>query len=353
MVHPDVGNLPQKCASYPPAANADNAANSAAGILSKMSAAKQGCNISAMNASMGGKISGPLGMGSGSFSAQMSTLKKSGCQTLAAVIGNFNNSVYQARCMIQNDSTNSTTDVEIDQSANLNSLGAGSLISNNCPGGAVWDQSASITAKVITKISAQTSENIANVVQQGLKNTADNVGKVKEGYQGTGSGVQALTSIHQQLTNASQSNEIYNHIVKLCNKFSINQSINANAIAGGQIINSLPCKWSATAVLDLQLANIVSAAYSSDITSTIAAFMSSKESQKISVVEKSVPCVVCDMFSDNTGMIIGIVVAIIVVFVIIKFAKSKKGSALSGNLASAVGKGANSALAKSVIKGMA
>lgn len=342
-----MSNLPSQCSAYPPQGNADNVANAASTILSKMSAASQGCDLNSFNTAIAGQISGPLGMGSAGFAAQASDLKKSGCQSLAAIVGNFTNSVYQARCIIENDDVSATTTVSIDQVVNLNAIGPGSSIQSNCPNGSNWTQNADIKAKVISTISKTSSAKIAEIVQQGLKNTADQIGQIKGGYQGTDSGFQALSSIQSKLQNASQSSQLSNTLTKLAENFSINQGFNYNAIAGGKI-GIVPCVWTANAIIDLQIANIVSAAYTSDITSAVSSFLKSTDSQKVSVISQGVPDSIGAMFNalkSNWIVIVGIIVFLIIGVAAFKFMKSKQGQKLMQDASNKIGASKNISMA--------
>ena len=317
-------NLPSSCQSYAPNQDNSNAGNMGSQLLNSMGAQKS-CDLTSFYAAVGGKVSeGPGGLlGSAEISAQMNGLKKSGCQVMAAVVGNFLNSIYQSRCVIENDSTQSTTTVTINQSANVEAVGAGSEV--NCPDGIDINQSATVIAKVINDISTTTSNTIASVAQAGLANTAAQVGKIKDGYQGTSSGAKYLQTIQDKLIQASQSTSLKNAIAGVCNDYTVNQNGNVVAKSGG-VVFSKNCTFTQNSYLDLQLANIISNAYSSDIKSAVSAFLTSKESQDTSTYSEGAPNVVGDMFKNNWMYIVGAVVAVILGIFLLKFMKSKNAA---------------------------
>lgn len=326
--------LPQQCHSFAPNADASNAGEMTKQLMNSIGGS-QGCNLDSFYADAAGSMSaGPGGMlGHGSFSMSVGGLHKVGCQSINAVVGNFLNSVYTARCTIENDSTSETTDVEIDQNMFLSAVGPGSVISNNCPPGtSKWSESVTVNAKVVTSISKTSAQNIATTVQQGMQNTASQMQKSTSGFQATDSGVKQADEMQQKLMNASQDSSIYNTIVDNCTKFISKQSVTAQAVAGAKIINSLPCTWTPSAVMDLQLANIVSSAYSTSVTSSIGAFLKSDVAQKQVITSKGAPNVVGEMFMSGTikYIVFGLVICILIA-AIFKFKSRKNKTSGTGS----------------------
>ena len=324
----DLSDLPQKCESYPPNDSTANAGNMAAGVLDSIGGS-QGCDLEQNSFSIGGKVAGPFGLASAAFAAQSNNLKKSGCQTINAVVGNYLNSVYEARCIIQNDTFSSKQIVEINQQMFLNASGAGSVIENkNCPGGMRANLNATMKVTSISSISKSSSDQIARVVSQGMENTASQLQKINEGFQATGSGSTQLSDINSTIRQELNDNSINNTISEAISKYVINQTINAQALAGGKLINVMPCEWNATALMDMQLANVVSSAYSTSTTNAISAFLKSAQAQEQVVITEGAPNAVMAMFSDNMTSIIGVIVLLALAFGVYKFMGNKPGDKL-------------------------
>jgi hypothetical protein len=319
-------NLPSQCNAYPPNADTTNMTSMGSALLNKMGMQQSGCDLSTFNAAVAGKGSaGPGGiLGSMEMSAQLSGLKKSGCQVVAALLGNYMNSIYLARCSIENDSTNIVTTSTISQTANVEAVGPGSKVF--CTGGINISQSGSITARSISKISSSSANTIAEIAQQGLSNTAAQIGKIKDGYQGTSSGAKSLQAIQSKLENDSQSTTVKNAITSVVNKFSIDQNGNIIATDGGIIMNSASCVITQTSLMDLQLANIISNAYSSSVSDSISAFLQSNDSQSTSLDSQGVPDTVGDMLKNNWALIAGAVVAVALGLFLVSFLKSKNAA---------------------------
>jgi len=337
-------SLPSSCKSFAPSTSSSNAGQMTKQLMDSIGGS-QGCDMNSMFAAVAGKADAGWGAASGSFTASVGDLHKVGCQSINALVGNFLNSVYTARCIVQNDSVQSTTNVTINQSMNQNASGAGTVISNNCPPGTTdYDQSASVSANVITTISATAADHIATVVQQGMQNTADQMQKSISGFQATGSGSKQAQEMQQQLTNSAQSSDVKNNITALISSFNVNQSLNYSANAGAKITD-VPCKWTPHAVMDLQIANIVSSAYSSDVTNSIGAFLKSDMAQKQLTKDKGAPDVVKDLFDSGSILeyIVGAVVLCILGYAIYKFQSNKKAKA---KLAGLAGSGEESKLAE-------
>jgi hypothetical protein len=319
-------NLPSQCSSYPPNANTTNMTSMGSALLNKMGMQQSSCDLSTFNAAMAGKGSaGPGGMlGSMEMSAQLSGLKKSGCQVVAALLGNYMNSIYLARCAIENDSTNIITTSSINQTANIYAVGPGSKVF--CTGGINISQTGSITARSISKISSSSANAIADIAQQGLSNTAAQIGKIKDGYQGTSSGAKSLEAIQDELQNDSQSTTVKNAITDVVNKFSVDSTGNVYALDGGVVMNSSSCIITQSSLMDLQLANIISNAYSSSVSDTISAFLQSDDSQSTSLESQGVPDTVGDMLKNNWALIAGAVVAVALGLFLVSFLKSKNAA---------------------------
>lgn len=317
-------NLPTQCNAYPPAADNSNIGNMGSQLLDSMGG-QQSCDLSSFYAAVGGKASaGPGGLfGNAEFSGQLNGLKKSGCQVMASIVGSFLNSVYQARCVIENDNSSTFDTVEINQNAYFNAIGPGSVI--NCPGGININQSANLTARVVNTISSTSANTIAGIAQAGLSNAAAQVGQVKDGYQGTGSGSKYLQAIQSKLIQASQSQSVKNAITNAVNNYKVNQNGIVNAISGG-VVFSKCCNVSQDAIIDLQLANIISNAYTTDIKDSVSSFLSNKSSLETSNISDGAPDVVGGMFKNNWMYIVGAVVAVILGIFLLKFLKSKNAS---------------------------
>lgn len=325
-------NLPTSCQFYQPQQDTSNAGNMGSQLLDSMGA-RQSCDLTSFYAAMAGKASaGPAGMfGGAEFSAQMNGLKKSGCQVMAAIVGNYLNSIYQSRCVIENDSTNTTTDVVIDQTAYLSAAGPGAGIT--CSGGIDINMTGSISAKAISKISSSSASTIAGITQAGLATTAQQIGKIKEGYQGTSSGAKYLQTIQDKLVQASQSSSVKNAITSVVNKYTINQKGFIESLSGAPVVSGKQCTITTNALIDLQLANIISNAYTTDLKDAISAFVSGSQGQVTAVVSAGAPDVVGDMLKNNWMYIAGAIAAVILGLFLLKFLKSKNASKMIDTVA--------------------
>ena len=339
--------FPSSCKSFAPSTSTSNAGQMTKQLMDSIGGS-QGCDMNSMFAAVAGKGSVGFGMGSASFAASVGDLHKVGCQSINALVGNFLNSVYTARCIVQNDGVKSTTNATINQNMTVNATGAGTVITNTCPPGTSdYSQSANISAKVITTISATAIQHIATVIQQGMQNTADQMQKSISGFQATGSGAKQAQEMQQQLTNSAQSSDVKNNITALINKFNESQNLTFNASAGA-VVTVVPCKWTPHAVMDLQIANIVSSAYSSDVTNSIGAFLKSDMAQQQIIKDKGAPDVVGDLFNSGSILeyIVGAVVLCILGYSIYKFQSNKKAKAKLAGLAGKLGSGDDSKLAE-------
>ena len=325
-------NLPSTCQTYKPEQDDSNAGNMGSQLLNSMGASKS-CDLTSFYASMAGKTSaGPAGMlGSAEFAAQMNGLKKSGCQVMAAVVGNYLNSIYQSRCFIENDASESISSATINQNSSFNVVGPGSKIT--CPGGINVTQTASMQVKSLGNISSSTASMIASITQAGLATTAQQVGKIKDGYQGTDSGAKFLQTIQDKLVEQSQSTQVKNAITKVVNNYTVNQNGSINVAAGGVLTVSGPCNVNQTSMMDLQLANIISNAYTSSVSDSIAAFVSGEQGQATSVISGGAPNVVGAFLENNWMYIIGAIAAVILGVFLLKFLKSKNAGKIIDTVA--------------------
>ena len=315
-------SYPQSCKQYQPDADSANAGNMTQNILSKLSGAKYNCDLSSFNASVAGKVSAPLDLGSASFAAQVGTLNKSGCQVVAALVGNYLNSVYQARCVIENDASKSTTQVLFNQNMSETAIGRGSSITSNCPSGGTWSQNLTNTVTSLTSISSASQDSINAIVQAGLNNTVSQLGQIKDGFQGTGSGAQSVTTIQNTIKQQIQDSSVKNAITAAVTNFKYDQAGIFTALQGGTISN-VPCNYSQNAMIDLQIAGIISNAYTSQITESVASFLKSSASQKTGYVDPGAPNVVGALFASNWGIIVGAIALLIIGVVVIKALKTK------------------------------
>ena len=315
---------PQSCSSFPPGADSSNAGNMAQNILSKLSGASNNCNISSTNAAAAFEASGPLGFGSVKGSAQISNLEKSGCQVVAALVGNYLNSVYQSRCIIENDVSSSVQSVIVNQSFSETANGQGSSITSFCPPNTVtsWSQSATIQVRSLQHISSASQNAMVSVVQAGLANTANQLTQVKDGYQSTSSGAQSVSAIQNSITSNIQNSSVKDAITKAITEFNLNQSITVNALNGATISNT-PCIMDQHASMDLILANIISNAYTNEITDSVSQFLTSEIGQKSKSDNQGVPDDIGAMFASNWGIIVGAIALLIIGVVVIKALKTK------------------------------
>ena len=322
----DSSKLPSSCQSYPPEQDNSNAGVMGSQLLKSMGA-QEGCDLQSYYAAIGGSASaGPGGMlGSAEFSAQMNGLKKSGCQVMAAVVGNYLNSIYQSRCVIENDSTNVVTNITIENDISFNAIGPNSVISSTCSN-LDWAQNATIQTKALSNISSSSATTIASVAQAGLATTAKQIGRIKEGFQGTSSGSKMIQAIQSKLIQASQSSQVKNAITNIVNKYQITNTMSMSAIAGGALQNIVPCKFTQNAVIDAQLASIISNAYTASVKDSISSFLKSEQGQAISVVSEGAPNVVGAMFANNWMYIVGAIVAVVLGLFLLKFLKSKNAN---------------------------
>lgn len=294
-------------------------------LLGKLSAATQDCNTSAFSAQMAGKMSmGPGGLfGGGSFGASTALTKNSGCQALQTVLGNYLNSIYQSRCLINNTSTVVTVTVTVDQNASMNASGAGTIIyppnPSTCPRPSI-NQTVNLKLKDISTMSASTANDMASIVHQGLSNTCGQLMKQSTGFQATPQGLNQIQGIQSKVQQSMADSSITNAIQSASKKISITQNGSINASNGAVIY--APCSIDQDSILDLQLAEVISEAYATTVKSELSAFLTSAQTQSATIKSAGSPNPF-SMFSNNWGIIIGAVVALILGVVVVKVIKSK------------------------------
>jgi hypothetical protein len=320
-------NLPSKCNSYAPSKDTANLGAMGNALLDKMGIDREGCDLTSWNAAMAAKASaGPAGLaGKVEASIQASGLTKAGCQAIAVLLGNYYNSIYTARCIIENDKTSTISSLTLSQDASLNAIGPNSRIfcdslTTNLVGG--------ITVKTISQISDTSISTIASVAQAGLSNTADQLGIVKDGFQSTDSGSKMIQGMQNELRTQAQDSNVKSAITQAKNMYTVNQNGSINATSGGTVTISGPCKITDNAWIDAQIANIVSNAYQTQISEAFKAFLSSKQSQKHISKNTGVPDDIGAMFKNNWMYIVGAVVAIVLGIILLKFLKSKNAAKL-------------------------
>jgi hypothetical protein len=322
--------LAQQCATQPQNPSISDLGEMAKQMFGNSAAMTQGCDMTSYYAALAGKGSvGPMGLGgSASFAGQMNGLKKSGCQTIAASLGNFLNACYQAKCIINNDKTSQTTTVTGLNSVNIVVSGGSTAYNTNCPGGTTINQTSNVSAKIITSISTTASNAIQSVVNQAQQTTAQQLAKIADGYQGTGSGAQIIQGLQQKVTNQDQATGLNNAIKTLNTTISSGNTVDYKVLANSSAINVFPCTITQDTLMNVQIASLISAAYSQDFKNSITAFSESTMGQTASVIAEGAPNVVGDFVKNNMMYIIGIVVVVILGFFVMKFMKSKQGQAL-------------------------
>jgi len=350
-----MSSLAQNCASYAPDVDPSDLGEMSKQMFSNSAALTQGCDLSSYYAALAGKMSVAGGLASSSFAGQVSGLQKSGCQAFAASVGNFLNACYQAKCVVDNDSSSQTIAVTGLQNVNVIVSGGSTAYNTNCPTGVNITQTEQLNAKIISYISESAATAISNIVKQAQATTAQQLQQIKDGYQGTSSGATAIQGIQQKVTNQDQATNLNNTITSLNNNLQAKQNINYEALSGSTAINIFPCTVNQNTLMLVQIASILSTAYSDDFKSAISEFSTSKYGQVQSIISKGAPNVVGQLFKNNLGYIIGIVISVILAFFVLKFLKSKQGQELvSKGIASAKGgagglsKGGAGGLPKSV-----
>ena len=131
----------------------------------------------------------------------------------------------------------------------------------------------------------------------------------------------------------SQSTQVKNAITKVVNNYTVNQNGSINVAAGGVLTVSGPCNVNQTSMMDLQLANIISNAYTSSVSDSIAAFVSGEQGQATSVIAGGAPNVVGAFLENNWMYIIGAIAAVILGVFLLKFLKSKNAGKIIDTVA--------------------
>lgn len=229
-------------------------------------------------------------------------------------------------CIINNTDSSVVTTTTLTQNIDMSAIGPGSQYIIQCSGGLDITQTAGLTVNKLAKLSQTDQNSINQIVQNGLKNTADQIGQIKDGYQGTSEGGQFLSTIQNKITTSLQKGYISNNLTTALSKYSTTQVIDQDAINGGfvQLIVDGACTLDQNSYMKLQLADIISGAYTNDIMDSVTSFLTSKTSQDTSVISSGAPCVTCDVFKNNWMIIVGAVVVLVLGVGLIGILKSKR-----------------------------
>ena len=300
-------------------------------LLEKLNIPKS-CNTASF--SLGVAAEANVGLfAQGKAASQLASVNNSGCEAVSVLIGNYLNSVYLSKCIINDTKISSTKDIDIRQSANVSASGGGIVHPPvDCPGGSSINQTVHLSLKDLTRLDTVTQNKIGEVVKQGMANTVDQLLQQKTGFQSTSQGLKDLTAIQSKITTISSDTTIqkaYNEAQETIRSYqSADQSANG---AGSQIWQI--CKINQESIMELQIATIISNAYASTISSELSAFMQTALSKSVEIESAGAPNIFEAVFGGGNWMIIaGVVVALIIGFIAIKFMKSKKGQAALGNL---------------------
>lgn len=292
-------------------------------LLGKLAAASQGCDTKSFSAQVAGSVSGPFGLGSAKAGASTAYVQNSGCQALETVIGNYLNSVYQARCLINNNTAISTVDINIRQDASITASGAGTIVYPpsplTCPRPSI-KQTVKLSLKDLSTMSTSTANQMASVVAQGMTNTCDQLAKQTTGFQATPQGLSMIQAMQSKVQQSLSDSSITESIQETSKKVSVSQDGSIKASNGAVVY--APCNITQDAILDLQLAEIISSAYAATVQSELSAFLTSAQKQSAEIKNEGSPNPF-GLFSDNWGLIAGIVVALILGIVVVKVIKSK------------------------------
>ena len=340
MSQPNFSSVCQQAYANPP--SPDNTAQLANNLMQNLQGATK-CDLNSFYAAIGAEASGPFGLGNAKISGQINDLNKAGCQTVSIIMGNYLNSVYQARCIIDQDEQSAVT--EIDATNDINLIISGSNITlDGCPNGTNWTQSISGTVKSLNKVSAQSQSAISDVISAGLQTTANQLGDLHSGFQSTGSGAVYTTNMISKIQSASTLKNVRSNVASACTKIKF-QNLKNYVITGTDITTLFPCFINQSSIMDAQVANIVASAYSADMMSAVSQFLQSDAATKISSFDAGAPDVVGNMFKDNWMIIVGAIAALIVGFIVIKMMKDKK---LQSSLSSSLPKSLTSSLPTSL-----
>jgi hypothetical protein len=318
---------PSSCPSnYKPVPDPENnnIGSMGAMLLGKLSAATQDCNVSSMGLEMAAQANGLFGAVGASAGMGLHTVDTSGCQAMQTVLGNYLNSIYQSRCLINNTSSIVTVNVTVDQNASMNASGAGTIIyppnSATCPKPSI-KQKVNLSFKDISTMSASTAADMASIVKQGMSNTMSQLGEQETGFQATPQGMSQIQGMQSKVQQSTFDTSLTNAIQSASKTITVNQNGSINASNGAVIY--APCTIDQDAILDLQLAEVISEAYAATVKSELSAFMETAQEQSVKITNKGAPNLFAEMFGSNMSMIIGLVIAVILGIFVVKFLKSK------------------------------
>jgi hypothetical protein len=332
-------NNPSACGNnYKPNADASNAGTMAQMLMNKLAAATQGCDTKSMAASLSYKASAGLGgmLGGAEGRASLNMASVDGCQALQSVVANYLNSIYTSRCIINNNTN--TAGVIVTNTTNINSVasGAGSVLSfpPDCPGGPNITVSSITTLKNFSSLSIETQTQIANTVKSGMTQTLAQLQNITSAAGGTPQGSANLSTVQQKFQNEDMLTQLNNSSSSVQNQITQLTNLNFAAYNGGKN-TTFPCVINTSSILDLQLAEIISEAYSTSVKGEIAATMAGAISSTSTIKNLAPPSALdSGPWSAIAGIVGAIVLAIIVVMIV-------KSGALKGAVDAAANAAAN------------
>lgn len=315
----------QKCQKVPVDISPDTLSSIQQSLFSQLGITKTTCSMNSFNAAASASVSGPLGLGSGSLSGDINDLNKSGCGDAGIILQNCYNSIEQAKCALTNLGETSETTVNASQ---LISVKGGDNTVINAPPDADWTQDMNVTYTVYSSIGSTIAQTLSTIAQQGLTNTLNQLQANKNGYASTTSGSTLITDTQQMLSNKDTQDSITQNISKAIEDIDVSQNI---IITGGNnsVIN-LPRTLDQNSIQNLQIAGIITSAYSGDIASQLSSFLKSSLTQK----QQNTSGGLEDLFKAMEGngslyYIIGAIALIILGLIAIKFLKSKQGQKMT------------------------
>jgi hypothetical protein len=128
-----------------------------------------------------------------------------------------------------------------------------------------------LTFKSYSNINSSVAQTISAIAQQGLSNTLKQLQANSNGYASTTSGSTLISNMQQNLSNKDTQTSITNNITKAINTINTSQTI--GFAAGDNSTLYLPKKLSQNALVDLQIASIITSAYSGDMSSQLKTFL--------------------------------------------------------------------------------
>ena len=323
----------QKCQNIPTDMSPDTLSSIQNSLFSQLGTTKTACSMNSFNAAMSGSVSGPLGMGGGSASGDINSLNKTGCGDVGVVLQNLINSVVQTKCAMTdlgNTADNTVT------AAQLMTVKVGNNSTVYIPPDAEWTQNLNLTFKSYSNINSTVAQTISAIAQQGLSNTLNQLQANKNGYASTSSGSTLISTMQQNLSNKDTQNSITKNITKAINTIKTSQNIIFSA--GDNSTLYLPKKLSQNSVVDLQIASIITSAYSGDMASQLKTFLDNSVKQTQKNTSGGLEDLMNAMKSGGImTLIIGAVVVIALGLVLMKFLKSKQGQDMVGSLSKKAG----------------